>query len=582
MKSMLAHLLCALLLLLVYKQQTHHSFDLIWQHGILLLCLLMVYLTLGIAFFAPKKYQKSILAARFWAGCTGFFVFSILSTYLLAYGSKTFFNVFADFQTIALFWKDVPMLVKLTRLPAFSTYLIYGTVVILPFFFIVLYQKAAFGLQQRFIQFGQKWFFKWILGISISIICFLNHSIEGGLWKYWQQNGDPLVNMFTTQSVFVPTPEVLESLQKDAIVRQNYLKNDSFERKNIVIIIIDDLRARNMGIYGYQRPTTPFLSSLEKAGQLVKVETAHSNCSFSEGGILATLSSRRFSKIGLKTFKINDLLKIQNYKVNFLLAGKHQSWFHLTNYYGNDMDAFYDTTPIDGITPYNDDYILKALDKVDNADKAGASFFYLHLMSSHPLGERKEPFNQWLPVRNRHNELRGLDSATINYYDGGVLQADDYIKQIFLKLTEKGYLQNSLVAIVADHGESLGEHGVVGHYSRLYEEQLRIPMLFYGKTIDLQRFTNLKYAFLTDVAPTMIDFLSLKLPETWEGYSLFKTNGLEERTDYLQLASVFKGWMTKKDTVYSKYIKNLQDGQEEWFDLKIDPDEKNNLIRTRN
>jgi arylsulfatase A-like enzyme len=124
----------------------------------------------------------------------------------------------------------------------------------------------------------------------------------------------------------------------------------------------------------------------------------------------------------------------------------------------------------------------------------------------------------------------------------------------------------------------LGEHYVVGHYSRLYDEQLQIPMLFYGKPIDLQRFKNLKYAFSTDVAPTLIDCLGLKIPETWEGYSLLKTNGLENRKDYLQMATIFKGWIEKKDTTCFKYIQNLQSKQAELYDLNADPNENHNLL----
>ncbi|MEO0044481.1 MAG: hypothetical protein RL329_3929 [Bacteroidota bacterium] len=578
MKYLLLHGLFALLLLLLYKQQTYHTADFVWQHLSLLLCLTIAYLEIGILFFSIPKVQKSKFAARFWAGFTGIFAFSLCLTYLMALGGKFFFHFFMDYQTLFQYLKDLPELASLMQLPAFVPYLAYGILPFLPLLFIVLYQKKTIPLQQTFISLSQKPLLKGLLGISLITIYGFNHRLEGGLWKYWQQNGDPLVNMFTTQSVFVQTPEVLESMRQDAIVRQNYPKNELFERKNIVIIIVDDLRARNMGIYGYKRPTTPFLSSLEKSGQLVKVETARSNCSFSEGGILATLTARRFSKIGLKTFKINDLLKIQNYKINFLLAGKHQSWFHLTNYYGNDIDNFYDSTPIEGIHPFSDEYVLKALNQLENADKAGASFFYLHLMSSHPLGVRKETFNHWQPVRNRHNEVRGGDTAITNYYDGGVLQTDDFLKQIFLKLAQKGYLQNSVVAIVADHGESLGEHYVVGHYSRLYDEQLQIPMLFYGKPIDLQRFKNLKYAFSTDVAPTLIDCLGLKIPETWEGYSLLKTNGLENRKDYLQMATIFKGWIEKKDTTCFKYIQNLQSKQAELYDLNADPNENHNLL----
>jgi glucan phosphoethanolaminetransferase (alkaline phosphatase superfamily) len=65
----------------------------------------------------------------------------------------------------------------------------------------------------------------------------------------------------------------------------------------------------------------------------------------------------------------------------------------------------------------------------------------------------------------------------VNRYDNGILRADSFIRELFSSLDRKGYLQNSIVMILADHGEELGERGHYGHGSNLYQSQIRIPML---------------------------------------------------------------------------------------------------------
>src|SRR5262249_5062956 len=141
------------------------------------------------------------------------------------------------------------------------------------------------------------------------------------------------------------------------------------------------------------------------------------------------------------------------------------------------------------------------------------AFLYIHLMAVHLIGVKQESFNVYQPEAERQDfraMFRGESGhwpMIINTYDNSVMQADATIKQIFDALDQKGYLHNSLVMILADHGEGLGERPKYGwgHGHWLYREFIQIPILIYDETP--VKYANLKFATQIDVAPTIVDRL---------------------------------------------------------------------------
>ena len=95
-------------------------------------------------------------------------------------------------------------------------------------------------------------------------------------------------------------------------------------RTNIILVIVDSLRADHMQVYGYERRTTPFLSQLVSSGRMKKVEMAFSTCSESFCGITSTLAGREFRDISARTFQLQDTLRDEGYQTWFLLSGSHK------------------------------------------------------------------------------------------------------------------------------------------------------------------------------------------------------------------------------------------------------------------
>ena len=421
----------------------------------------------------------------------------------------------------------------------------------------------------------------------------------GGLvtWAVFKGNelgtmrGEPILTLFHTSSSWKflkkLTPHQKDVLARDREARRMYPQQTDFDRKNVIIIVSDSLRADHLSPYGYSRGTTPFLTNLLKEGKLKKVELALSQTADSVGGFMAILSSKNWNNIVYDNFKIHDVLKDHGYRVNFIVGGDNSNWYSLRMFYGDEIDFFYDGTKTEKYGPNDDDLVLEGLEKIVSYQNEPNFFFFL-LMSSHFSGVKKQEFSHYSPANLSGSwkefitgKFDKQNQTLINRYDNGIIQADSYIERIFDLLQEKGYLQESIVWILGDHGDGLGEHGYYGHTSHLYQEGINIPMFIYD---DPQiAYQGLEFATQIDIAPSILDRLQLKIPDVWQGKSLLngKSNDLSihqtHRRDNLWHGLVYH----HKNQVY-KYLRKLKRNKKiiktELYELMSDPEEKYNLL----
>jgi glucan phosphoethanolaminetransferase (alkaline phosphatase superfamily) len=365
-------------------------------------------------------------------------------------------------------------------------------------------------------------------------------------------------------------------------VRVTYPHEQTFERKNVVIIIVDSLRADHMQIYGYGRPTTPFLKSLLESGKLRKVELATSTCSETKCGIISMLSSKNLHGIVREDFKLHDVLHDLGYQTYFILSSDH-NWYGLKQAYGNDLTYYFDGADSKLYPSTMDDrLIFEGLRKVPEFEGI-PSFFYFHLMSVHFAGVKQEQYRFYQPaavVRDWNTLIRGNYDvlSLVNNYDNGIVQADAVIRQIFESLQRKGYLANALVIILADHGEGLGDRGEkdFGHLNSLHQEFIRIPLLIYDDSPTA--YANLTYATQIDVAPTVLARLGLLIPPSWQGQSLLGPDQNRYTFHQTRLFTPAYAILFRAQGVTYKYLYRSQDRKEELYELNSDPDEKNNLV----
>jgi len=379
---------------------------------------------------------------------------------------------------------------------------------------------------------------------------------------------------------FEPTARREAVAERDAVLRASYPRPvGGARRKNVVLIIVDSLRADRMQAYGYSRETTPFLASLVHSGRMKKVDAAFSSCSESFCGITSTLSSRDFRNISARTFQLQDVLSDQGYRTWFLLSGNHSAWNGLPYFYHSEEDTFFDGSMTRRYTMDDDRLVLEGLERVPPALPGEPAFFYMHLMSPHYLGVQFEdshiftsPDDRVSPGLEPYKILSQLNKP--DRYDDKVRQADGIIRDIFAALDAKRYLDDAIVVITGDHGEGLGERHWA-HGWHLYNEDIRIPMLFYDAPA--AGYPDLTFGTQVDIAPTILDRLGLPIPESWDGQSLLAPS--RQRFTYHQTYFVPNrfGVLYRDDRELYKFIATPEYGTEELYDLRADPGERRNL-----
>jgi hypothetical protein len=380
---------------------------------------------------------------------------------------------------------------------------------------------------------------------------------------------------------FEPTARRHAVAERDAVLRAAYPRQiPGVARKNVVLIMVDSLRADRMHVYGYQRPTTPFLSELFQRGRLKKVEAAFASCSESFCGITSTLASREFRDISARTFQLQDVLQDQGYQAWFLLSGNHSAWNGLPQFYHANPATLFDGSMTRRYTMDDDRLVLEGLERVPAASPDRPAFFYVHLMSPHYLGVQfpeshvfTSPDDRVSPGLQPYKILEKLNKP--DRYDDKIRQADGIIRDVFATLTDKGYLDDAIVVVTADHGEGLGERHWA-HGWDLYNEDIRIPLLLYdapGAT-----YPDLRFAAHVDIAPTILDRLGLPIPASWGGESLLSPSGT--RVTYHQTYFIPNRFavLHRNGERLFKFIATPQYGKEELYDLEADPGEVRNLV----
>ena len=326
----------------------------------------------------------------------------------------------------------------------------------------------------------------------------------------------------------------------------------SADPPTIVVILLDALRRDHLPMYGYSRNTSPFLDSLFKAGSLQIVQNAFSNSNTTSGGVSGLFYSRDWENFGYNGLSLLKFMKRANYKTYAFLTGFHRDWYDLSAIYRTNCDYYYESA----INPYaNDDDDLPTLAEFSKRSYDKNSFIYIHLLSTHTIGKKNDEFKQFLP--DKVNLGVGLKTAFVNNYDNGILQGDFVIREIFSKLSRDGLLKNSIVYIVADHGELFGEDGRFSHGGDVHQDLLNIPIMVYDSASSWYK--NLESATIKDIAPSIVDRLGFGIPSCWEGKSLHAApHDFTIDINSGLTTELPKGRLTRKDSSYSVDIMNAQ------------------------
>ncbi len=227
-------------------------------------------------------------------------------------------------------------------------------------------------------------------------------------------------------------------------------------------------------------------------------------------------------------------------------------------------------------------------------------FLYLHYMDVHApyalprpgdpdLGPPPERYRRRLnekelgvvPPYSRLPAAKGLEEY-VDAYDRGIRRWDHSFGEFVDWLHSTGRLDDTLVVVVADHGEEFLEHGGWDHGRTLYQEQLLVPWILYIPGSPGRRVDD-RVVSLIDVAPTLLGAVGAEIPSTMAGRDMLSARrGRESRTLFSETRVRLGGKADarmKQLAIRRGKGKLILGPRGHWcFDLERDPDERSPIV----
>jgi membrane-anchored protein YejM (alkaline phosphatase superfamily) len=409
---------------------------------------------------------------------------------------------------------------------------------------------------------------------------------------------------------------------------------------NVILIILDALRPEHLSCYGYPEKTSPNIDALAERG--VIFSSAFSTAPYTMPAVASIFTSLYpYSHNMMDAFKDGLSDNIYTLAQIFDIYGYNTVWF-------GDLSDPHSGSAMGMLNGFRSKYNLHQIGQISsntlsdvprwiNKNSRGKFFLTVHSYLTHeqffPFLRADNKFHRRVPEEFT-NELESLRrSAELNFskglfinsmeekeesvrlysawadkafrfidrldkdrlreflslLDSAVYEVDQrLIGGIVAELKNKGIYDKTIIVITADHGNEFKEHGSFGHGAYLYDESIRVPLVYYlpglnkGIRVD-------PLAQSIDTLPTLLDLLSIPVPEQAQGRSLVGI--LEDKSRSPAHEFVFSQGVNNIFSIRSdkwKYIRGIkcspkggQDPYEHLFDLQNDSPEKNDLIVSR-
>lgn len=333
---------------------------------------------------------------------------------------------------------------------------------------------------------------------------------------------------------------------------------------NIILISVDAMRADHMGIYGYQRQTTPKLDQWARQGAVFEraycqvPHTSFSVTSLMTGTYIYSLSAL---DPGRRYLTLPEILRRYGYKTAGFFP---PAIFYIDR---NNFTAFEESK-------FSFEYIkyeyLDAGPRIDQvlaflkAEKQRRVFVWIHLFEPH------EPYDAH----------PGFDFGpkAIDRYDGEIAYVDHHLGRLLAYVQKE--MPNTIVGLTADHGEEFGEHGAHYHGNALYEQQVRVPFIIVGPGIKPKHIPGAVQVI--DFPVTLLSLVDVPPAADMRGTDLTPWLAGENPK---KLPPAFVEMERKKMVIHQdhKLLCDMARNFCELYHLKNDPGEQRNIIgRERN
>lgn len=409
-------------------------------------------------------------------------------------------------------------------------------------------------------------------------------------------------------AAFVAVPAVLIALFLSQSATWLFTPSPQAEgRPNVLLIMIDALRADRMSAYGHSRETTPNLDRLAADGVLFT--QAISQATWTKPSVASLFTSMyprqhgiassdwgrpdaggqtRVDTLNPKVLTLAEALSNAGYRTAAI--GENN---HLTP--KTDFDQGFDTFEMK-IDP--DEHWTRAPEmnrrfrRWINRHGDDDFFVYLHYIDVHWPYKSPPPFKGMYagpPATVDYNRLgfvpehnaappTEFDPELLEHmlatYDEGIRFIDDQIGEVIDELKERGLYDETLIVVISDHGDEFREHGKFAHGESLFDEVIHVPLIIKfpcpGPNCRQQTVTD--QVETIDVMPTILESAGIPLPAGLFGRHVFSDSPDPEPAAFSELDN-----QVALRTPQHKYIYAFDSGAEQLYDLTADPAEKRNL-----
>jgi arylsulfatase A-like enzyme len=318
--------------------------------------------------------------------------------------------------------------------------------------------------------------------------------------------------------------------------------------KRVIVICVDTLRADHVSAFGYPRETTPNIDQmLAKEG--IGFTAAHAPSSWT-----LPSSASLFTSLNVHTHRVENRKDTLHHRVptvagSFTRAGWWSAAFithiYVSSLFGLDS-GFREFIELSISWKFGEgrqlragalnEYVFDWLE--ENAKKP--FYLYLHYFDPHWDYDAPSPYDRlftdpdymgpadgtWRYLQDYLPRTRRLSEESLEHiialYDGEIAYTDYHLGELFRRLKNIGIWEETLLVLLSDHGEEFQEHGSVHHMRTLYEEVLRVPLIFKlpgGRPEGWRPLVDARVSTL-DVGPTLLDLAGIEIPPTFQGRSL--------------------------------------------------------------
>ncbi len=363
-------------------------------------------------------------------------------------------------------------------------------------------------------------------------------------------------------------------------------------RTPVILISIDTLRRDHLSAYGYTRVHTPEIDSYAQPGTLFTAVDAQVPLTLPSHASLFTSTYPFHSRIEENAqpvppgaLTLASALRSQGYHTAAFIGS-----VFLERQMGLDQgfDLYDSPFSFEAFSPLSGSMFFTgaSVNRYAVRDRRAAALV-VHAAGQWLRNERGQPVFLFVHLFDLHTPYAippGERPKGLSGYDSELQYVDQQLGWLKRALIEGGWWDRSLVVLLSDHGEGLGEHGEATHGYFVYESTLAVPLLVHwpAGTPDHPAHARVNCG-LIDVAPSILEFLHLPAPLSFQGRSLLK----EIETAQPAPRAVYSETLYTHDAFGWAPLRALRLGADKYiaaptpelYNLQADPHERNNLLR---